>query len=281
MASTVDHYAVIGNPIAHSKSPIIHAMFVEQTGEQLVYERLLAPLEEFAQTVRAFFARGGRGLNVTVPFKEQAFALAARHTPRAQRAGAVNTLWRDAESIVADNTDGAGLVRDLRDNLGVPIDGQRVLLIGAGGAARGVLHPLLESGASQVVVVNRSRARADALAATVDDLRCVTRDFLTLDGAFDLIINATSASLAGDIPPVPASAFARDAVAYDLMYSDRPTLFLEYAQMLGVTRVSDGLGMLVEQGAEAFEIWRGQRPQTRGVIEQLRYVLRTEGHRAL
>lgn len=278
---SIDTYAVVGHPIAHSKSPVIHAMFAEQVGHRLTYERILAPLDGFASTVRTFFARGGKGLNVTVPFKEDACALAYRRTPRAERAGAANTLWREDDALVADNTDGAGLLRDLTVNHGVTLADARVLLIGAGGAARGVLWPLLDAGPQSLVVANRTRTRAEALAHEAQDRRCTACDFMSIAGSFDVVINATSASLSGDIPPIPAAAFARDAFVVDLMYGDRPTLFIEYAHTLGVQRCADGLGMLVEQAAEAFAIWRGVMPQTRPVIEQLRHLLRTEGHRAL
>lgn len=277
-----DQYAVVGNPIAHSKSPIIHAMFAEQTGAALIYERMLAPVDQFAPTVRAFFARGGKGLNVTVPFKLEAFLLSVRHTPRAESAGAVNTLWMRDGQLWGDNTDGVGLVRDLTRNLGVAIEGRRVLLVGAGGAARGVLRPLLEAEPDELVIVNRTRLRADELAeqgAAIGRTRAV--DFMHIDGQFDLVINATSASLAGDIPPLPAHVFAPQACAYDMMYADKPTLFMEYAQTIGAARASDGLGMLVEQAAESFFVWRGVYPATAHVIEELRHRVRAEGHRAL
>jgi len=277
-----DHYAVVGNPIAHSKSPIIHAMFAEQTGAALVYERILAPVDQFSPTVRAFFARGGKGLNVTVPFKLEAFTLSMRHTPRAESAGAVNTMWMRDGQLWGDNTDGVGLVRDLTRNLGVTIEGKRVLLVGAGGAARGVLRPLLEAEPAELVIVNRTRLRADELAeqgAAIGRTRAV--DFMHIDGRFDLVINATSASLAGDIPPLPAQVFAPGACAYDMMYADKPTLFMEYAQTIGAALASDGLGMLVEQAAESFFVWRGAHPATAHVIEELRHRVRAEGHRAL
>ncbi|HEU4620773.1 MAG TPA: shikimate dehydrogenase [Burkholderiaceae bacterium] len=275
----VDTYAVVGHPIAHSKSPLIHAMFAESLGERLVYERILAPLDGFARTVQTFFAEGGRGLNVTVPFKLEAHALCEVRTERAIQAGAVNTLWMDHGRLCGDNTDGVGLVRDLRDNLGVTLREARVLLIGAGGAARGVLQPVLDEAPAMLVVVNRTRARAEELVASASGplaQRCKASDFATLDGAFDLVINATSASLGGDIPPVPAAAFAPNAFVYDLMYADKPTPFLAHARSLGVTTCADGLGMLVEQAAEAYERWRGRRPHTRPVIERLRDALRRE-----
>ncbi len=277
-----DRYAVIGNPIAHSKSPIIHALFAEQTGEALVYERILAPVDQFAPTVRAFFARGGKGLNVTVPFKLEAFLLAERRTPRAESAGAVNTLWRQDGALWGDNTDGVGLVRDLTQNLDLAIDGKRVLLVGAGGAARGVLRPLLEAEPAELVIVNRTRTRADELAEQGAVFGCTRAvDFMHVDGQFDLVVNATSASLAGDIPPLPAHVFAPGACAYDMMYADKPTLFMEYALTIGAACAADGLGMLVEQAGESFFVWRGKRPQTAHVIEELRHRVRAEGHRAL
>lgn len=281
-AARIDEYAIVGNPVAHSKSPVLHALFAEQTGERLVYERILAPTDQFAPTVRTFFARGGKGLNVTVPFKLEAFRLAGRRTPRAESAGAVNTLWMSGGVLHGDNTDGIGLVRDLTHNLQVPIEDRRVLLVGAGGAARGVLRPLLEAEPTELVIVNRTRMRADELAeqgAAFGPTRAV--DFLHIAGAFDLVINATSSSLSGDIPPLPPHVFAPGALAYDLMYADKPTLFMEYAQTLGAAHAADGLGMLVEQAAEAFFVWRGKRPQTAHVIEELRHRIRAEGHRAL
>ena len=267
-----DAYAVFGNPIAHSKSPLIHATFARQTGQDMTYEALLAPLDGFPAAVAAFRAAGGRGANVTVPFKEQAFALASQLTPRAQVAGAVNTLSFSADGILGDNTDGAGLVRDLTANLGIDLAGKRVLLMGAGGAARGVVLPMLERQPASLFIANRTPGKAMALAAELARAcgagNLAGGGYGDLPGNFDLVINATAASLAGDLPPLPASVFAADALAYDMMYG-KDTPFLAFARAQGA-RQADGLGMLVEQAAEAFLLWRGVRPDTQAVIRMLR-----------
>jgi shikimate dehydrogenase len=271
----MDHYAVIGNPIAHSKSPQIHAAFARQTAQELVYEAVLAPVDGFAQTVADFRAHGGRGLNVTVPFKLEAFALADRHTPRAQAAGAVNTLVFDADGILGDNTDGAGLVRDLGVNLNFPLAGRRILLLGAGGATRGVLLPLLDSGPASLTIANRTVGKAEALAA----LFAARTGAAVLDACgfdalagrrFDLVINATAASLADELPPLPPGLYAEGALAYDMMYGRGPTRFMRAALTDGAARAADGLGMLVEQAAESFTLWRGVRPDSRPVLAALR-----------
>jgi len=264
-----DAYAVFGNPIAHSKSPRIHAEFARQTGQDLRYAALLAPLEGFAETVLAFRAGGGRGANVTVPFKEAAWALCAVRSARAELAGAVNTLKFDGEEIYGDNTDGAGLVRDLSANLGVPLAGRRILLMGAGGAARGVVGPLLEQGPRSLFIVNRTADKATTLAAAFAGQGVVAGGgYAALRGTYDVVINATAASLAGELPPLPEPVFAPDALAYDMMYG-RDTPFLAFALAQGA-RAADGLGMLVEQAAEAFFLWRGVRPLTAPVIALLR-----------
>jgi shikimate dehydrogenase len=261
-----DRYAVFGNPIAHSKSPLIHAEFARQTGQDLAYEAILAPLDDFAGALQAFRGRGGRGANVTVPFKEQAHALADRLSARAEAAGAVNTLTFGDGTVLGDNTDGVGLVNDLADNLGVALAGARVLLLGAGGAARGVVLPLLERGPARLLIANRTAAKARELA---DRFGCQGCGFDELaEQSFDLVINATSASLAGDAPPLPEGIYAPGALAYDMMYG-RETPFMAAARAAGA-RVADGLGMLVEQAAEAFCVWRGVRPDTAPVIAMLR-----------
>ncbi|HYP67770.1 MAG TPA: shikimate dehydrogenase [Thiobacillaceae bacterium] len=263
-----DHYAVVGHPIAHSKSPLIHAEFARQTSQDLAYDRLLAPLDGFAEVVAAFRAGGGAGLNVTVPFKEQAFELAPRRTPRAQAAGAVNTLKFEAGDILGDNTDGAGLARDLTRNLGVPINRKQILLIGAGGAARGVIGPLLQEEPAALVLVNRTSEKAEQLARQFD-LRLSACGYEDLnEQSFDIVINATSASLTGHVPDLPTTIFAPGALAYDMMYG-METAFMAWARNHGAHRVADGLGMLVEQAAESFHLWRGIRPDTRSVITQL------------
>ncbi|MES2368426.1 MAG: shikimate dehydrogenase [Pseudomonadota bacterium] len=262
-----DRYAVFGHPIAHSKSPQIHTAFARQTGQDMTYEAILAPLDGFANSVAAFIAAGGRGANVTVPFKEEAFRLASRLSPRAQRAGAVNTLMFDADGILGDNTDGAGLVADLTRNLLCTIVGKRVLLLGAGGAARGVIEPLLDQQPAALVIANRTVSRAEELAELFGrDVRACSFD--AADTPFDLVINATAASLAGDLPPLSPRVFTPDTLAYDMMYG-RDTPFLDFARTHGA-RTADGLGMLVEQAAEAFYLWRGVRPDTAPVIASLR-----------
>jgi shikimate dehydrogenase len=262
-----DHYAVFGHPIAHSKSPHIHAAFARQTGQDMTYEAILAPLDGFAASVAAFIAAGGRGANVTVPFKEEAFELASRLSPRAERAGAVNTLAFDANGILGDNTDGAGLVADLTRNLHCTLAGTRILLLGAGGAARGVIGPLLDQRPATLVIANRTVSRAQELADLFDRgvLAC---GFDAVNTPFDLVINATAASLAGELPPLSPGIFTVDTLAYDMMYG-RDTPFLGFARAEGAA-TADGLGMLVEQAAEAFHRWRGVRPDTAPVIAALR-----------
>ncbi|GAB2181085.1 shikimate dehydrogenase [Denitratisoma sp. agr-D3] len=263
-----DLYAVFGNPVAHSKSPLIHGLFAAQTGQDLRYEARLAPLDGFAAAVAAFRAEGGRGANVTVPFKEEAFRLSTRLTPRAEAAGAVNTLVFAADGILGDNTDGSGLVADIRGNAGNPIAGQRVLLLGAGGATRGALLPLLEQQPSGIFIANRTADKARALAAAAGG-GIEAGGFADLAGRrFDLVINATAASLADAELPLPAGIFAPDCLAYDMMYG-KDTPFLRQARTAGA-RTLDGLGMLVEQAAEAFFLWRGLRPATGPVLDRLR-----------
>jgi len=261
-----DRYAVFGHPIAHSKSPQIHTAFARQTGQDMTYEAILAPLDGFAESVAAFIAAGGRGANVTVPFKEEAFKLANRLSPRAQRAGAVNTLSFDADGILGDNTDGAGLVADLTRNLHSALSDKRVLLLGAGGAARGVIEPLLDQQPAALVIANRTVSRAEELAELFGrGVRACGFD--AADTPFDVVINATAASLAGDLPPLSPRVFTPDTLAYDMMYG-RDTPFLDFARTHGA-RTADGLGMLVEQAAEAFCLWRGVRPDTAPVIAAL------------
>ncbi|MBS1147672.1 MAG: shikimate 5-dehydrogenase [Proteobacteria bacterium] len=262
-----DRYAVFGHPIAHSKSPLIHAAFARQTGQDMTYEAILAPLGGFADSVAAFMAAGGRGANVTVPFKEAAFKLAQRLSPRAERAGAVNTLSFSADGILGDNTDGAGLVADLTCNLHCSLNAKRILLLGAGGAARGVIEPLLDQQPAALVIANRTVGRAQELAGLFG--RGVSAcGFEAADAPFDLVINATAASLAGELPPLSPHVFSKDTLAYDMMYG-RDTPFLSFARTHGAA-TADGLGMLVEQAAEAFYLWRGVRPDTAPVIASLR-----------
>lgn len=271
MGQDRDRYAVVGHPVAHSKSPRIHRTFAEQTGEAVEYRAIDIPAGEFETRVREFFDAGGKGLNVTLPYKEDACRFATRLTRRARQAGAVNTLLREADgSILGDNTDGAGLVRDLTGNLHWDIRGLRVLVLGAGGAVRGVIGPLLEQQPAALVVANRTLSKAQALADAFGPpvSGC---GFDALAGQrFDLVINGTSASLGGELPPLPDTLLADGACCYDMMYGLEPTVFLRWAKAHGAAAVADGLGMLVEQAAEAFFLWRGVRPKTAAVLLQLR-----------
>lgn len=265
-----ERYCVFGHPIGHSKSPRIHAAFAEQTGTAISYEAIEAPLEDFAGAWRAFVAAGGRGANVTVPFKEQAWQLADVLSPRARRAGAVNTLMlgKNGETY-GDTSDGVGLVRDLQAHA-APLEGARILVLGAGGAVRGILEPLLAVGPAALMVANRTAAKARQLAADFSALGEITGGgFDEVVGTFDLVINGTSASLGGELPPLPDDLFADDALAYDMMYAAEPTVFLRWADVRGA-RTVDGLGMLVEQAAESFFIWHNRRPDTASVRELLR-----------
>ena len=280
-SSPLPRYAVIGNPVAHSRSPRIHSLFAAATGHQLTYDRLPAPLEGFARTVQAFRDAGGLGLSVTVPFKLECLALAGQASERARAAGAANTLaWRD-DHWYADNTDGAGLMNDFARNLALEVRGRNVLVLGAGGAARGILLPLLAQAPRRVVIANRTPEKAEALAAMFAPGAGATTTVLALPHAalaqerFDVVINSTSASLAGPAAadagaPWPPSIFAPGALAYDLMYAAQPTAFLRWAAAHGVARCADGLGMLVEQAALQFELWRGVLPATGPVLAQLR-----------
>ena len=269
-----DRYAVVGNPVEQSRSPAIHAMFAEQTGHALSYERLLAPLDAFEPTLRAFAAAGAKGCNVTVPFKFEAFALAERRTKRALLGGAVNTLRFDADGWMGDNTDGAGLVNDIERNAGRPLAGLQVLLVGAGGAAAGVLGSLIAAGPARITVVNRSVDKAQALVASHAHLG-VPLAAATLDeapAAQDVVVNATSTSLAGAASPVAGHVLKPGALALDMMYGPKAQAFLDWATAHGA-EARDGLGVLVEQAAEAFFFWRGVRPQTRPVLQALRATL--------
>lgn len=266
-----DRYAVIGNPIGHTKSPLIHRSFAQATGQDIAYTAIEGPLDGFAAAVRGFRDGGGRGMNVTVPFKLQAFDLADERSERAQLAGAVNALKFEGGRILADNFDGIGLVNDIQRNLGQALAGKRVLLLGAGGAARGVLLPFLQAGPAELVIANRTEARAVALAGQQAGQGPVRGGGYADIGRepFDLVVNATSASLKGELPPVPATVFAAESLAYELVYGKGLTPFLRLAHNAGVQRLADGVGMLVEQAAEAFVWWRGVRPDTRAVIDQM------------
>lgn len=268
-----DRYAVMGDPISHSKSPAIHRAFARQTGEDIDYDAIHVPAGTFREAVEAFVAEGGNGLNVTLPFKEEACALADEVTDRGRRAGAVNTLWFDASRVVhGDNTDGVGLVRDLVSNLGCELEERRLLVVGAGGAARGIIGPLLERHPERLVIANRTEARALEVAERFKDAGPVAASSLdALAGQrFHLVLNATSASIEGKVPVLPAGLFDKDAWCYDLMYARQPTAFMRWGEQNGARHCVDGLGMLVEQASESFRIWRGVRPDTRAVIQMLR-----------
>jgi shikimate dehydrogenase len=270
-----DLYCVFGNPVAHSKSPAIHAAFAAATEQPVHYEARLAAVDGFPQAVADFVAAGGKGANVTVPFKEEAFRLSTRLSDRAARAGAVNTLSFADGAILGDNTDGAGLVSDLTHNLDCPLAGRHILLLGAGGAARGVIAPLLAGQPASLFIANRSTDKALALAAAFSDLATIAAGSFgdTAGRRFDLVINATSASLAGGPLALPAGLFAEGSLAYDMMYGKGETPFLAQAREQGAARCADGLGMLVEQAAEAFLVWRGVRPATGPVLADLRRAL--------
>jgi shikimate dehydrogenase len=268
--NALDRYLVIGNPVAHSKSPQIHTAFAEQTGQHLRYERLQAPLDGFVATVRHFIEQGGKGMSVTVPFKLEAHALADTLTERARAAGAVNSLKFEGGKILGDNTDGAGLVSDIALNVGLSLRGKKILMLGAGGAARGAILPLLQAGAASLTIANRTATKASELADAFSRQGSIfASEFDALQGGFDIVINATSASIEGDLPPVRPDIFAPGALAYDMMYGKEPTVFMRFATQHGAT-ARDGLGMLVEQAAEAFLLWRGVRPDTAPVFAALR-----------
>lgn len=276
----MDRYAVIGHPIGHSQSPLIHTLFAQATGQALAYTAIEAPLDGFAATVDAFRAAGGRGVNVTVPFKLEACAYATEVSERARIAGAANALAFDGPHCRAENFDGIGLVRDIAVNLGRPIAGRRVLVLGAGGAARGALQPLLQAGPAHLFVANRSADKAIELAQAfralglgVGVLAAGGWTDLADCGVFDLVINATSASLTAEPLPLPPGLFAADTLAYDMVYGKGLTPFLRQARDAGAGHLADGVGMLVEQAAEAFAWWRGVRPASLPVIERLRVPL--------
>lgn len=274
MSKQIDKYAVFGNPIGHSKSPLIHSQFAKQTQQQMTYEAIEAPIDDFENTVKAFLANSGKGCNITVPFKEQAWRLAEQLSPRAKLAGAVNTLkLTDDGILLGDNTDGAGLVGDIVSQWGDIAD-KRILLLGAGGAARGCILPLLEKKPKELVIANRTQSKAEALAQMFSSYGDVAAcGFKDLSGEFDLIINSTSASLSGQLPPIDAKLVS-GADCYDMMYGSELTAFLLWAKDNGAKRILDGLGMLVGQAAESFCIWRGIRPSARSVLRELRQQLK-------
>jgi len=273
-----DHYAVMGNPIAHSKSPNIHTAFAEQTAQDIDYIAMLVEHGDFVNAVKTFQQNGGKGLNITVPFKNEAFALADSSSTRAERAGAVNTLiLNDDGSIHGDNTDGIGIVRDLTQNHAIDLKGQRLLVLGAGGAVQGVLQPLLETLPAEIVIANRTASKAVALAKHFNDAGNISGcGFDELTGKhFDGIINGTAASLQGELPPLPDDVLSAGGWVYDMMYSAEPTPFMVWAKEHGAGKILDGLGMLVEQAAESFDLWRGVHPDSKPVITKLREGLAT------
>lgn len=267
-----DAYGVMGNPIAHSKSPQIHARFAEQTRQRLTYDAILVDLGGFEQAVGNFQGNGGKGLNVTVPFKQDAWRLVDKRSQRAELAGAVNTIKIEANGdLLGDNTDGLGIVRDLTVNHGALLKGKRILILGAGGAVRGVLEPILAEQPAAVTVANRTVSRAQELAQLFRERGTIDGcGFDELEGPFDVVINGTAASLQGEVPPLPDHLLADNALCYDMMYAAEPTAFVDWATQHGAAKAVDGLGMLVEQAAESFFIWRGVRPETAPVIEELR-----------
>lgn len=268
----VDRYAVMGHPISHSKSPLIHTRFAQQTGQSIEYTAIHVDPGGFEQAVGNFRASGGKGLNITVPFKEEAWALATERSDRADLAGAANTLKFIDNKIVGDNTDGVGLVADLTINHQCDLKDKRILLLGAGGAARGVLAPLLAQQPAVIVIGNRTPDRAVGLAEIFSAHGNISGcGFSAVQGQkFDIVINATAASLQGEVPPLPDDILNENAVCYDMMYGAEPTVFMKWASEHGAEKVLDGLGMLVEQAAESFYIWRGIRPETRPVIQAIR-----------
>jgi len=266
-----DRYAVVGNPIAHSKSPQIHRLFAEQLNDDISYDKELIELGNFDAWVDKFFQAGGKGLNVTLPFKADAYSYAHKNTERAERAGAVNTLGIENGSVIGDNTDGFGLLEDLTQRLGWQVAGSEVLLLGAGGAVRGVLGPLLDAMPQSITLANRTYSKAEQLAQTFASVGNIEAAELSALGGrkFDLIINGTSAGVSGEAPDLPATLFKSNACSYDMFYSAEPTPFLKWSAPLAA-EISDGLGMLVAQAAESFRIWRGKRPDFTPVVELIR-----------
>lgn len=275
---TTAHYAVIGNPIAHSRSPWIHTLFAQQTGIELVYDKLYSPLDAFEKTVFDFAAQGGRGLNITVPFKLEAYSLATQLTSRAQAAKAVNTLKLDGLSILGDNTDGIGLVTDIQNNLNYPLKNKKIVLLGAGGAARGALLPLLECAPNALFIANRTEAKAQQLinefAEYAPNTHFQAGAYQAIPQDYDILINASASSLADQLPPIPPHIW-QFTLVYDMMYGIHPSPLLALANDQGI-RTADGLGMLVEQAAHSFFLWHGILPSTAVARQQLRYLLDSE-----
>ena len=269
----IDKYAVFGHPIEHSKSPEIHCYFAKKTGQNISYDKQLVALDAFVPAVEQFISNGGKGMNITVPFKQEAYQLAQQLSKRARQAGAVNTLILEADrTITGDNTDGIGMVTDIQNNHGWSLTGKTVLLLGAGGAVRGVLGPLLEAQPKQIVIANRTLEKAVNLAQAFSkqgNISAVAFDKIPQQ-AFDFIINGTSASLSGSVPPIPDAAISEQTACYDMMYASQLTPFLHWAKEQGCQQLTDGLGMLIEQAAESFRLWRGIKPETKSLIAQMR-----------
>jgi len=272
-----DPYAVMGNPISHSKSPQIHQQFARQTQQDIVYQAIHVDVGGFPQAVGNFFANGGKGLNITVPFKQEAFNLADQLSDGAKLAGAVNTLSIDKDGkLIGHNTDGIGLVQDLNNNHAVNLNNKSILILGAGGATRGIILPLLQANVANIVIVNRTLHKAEAIANSFVEtdsaynISATNYDNLNHDTKFDVIVNATSASLSNNVPPLAEQHIHADCFCYDMMYGNSDTVFMQWALRLGALHVKDGLGMLVEQAAESFTIWRGVKPESKPVIDWVR-----------
>ncbi len=272
-SNSPDRYAVIGFPVHHSWSPFIHGMFAKQTGQAMTYTHLEAAPEFFDLEVENFFSNGGRGLNVTVPHKQSACLITRYRTPRAEIAGAVNTIAMQEDGLFGDNTDGAGLVTDLTRNLGMALENTRILILGAGGAARGALGPLLGAGPEYLEIANRNEARAVTLAeefAQLGEVHGCGFDAISTGAQFDLVLNATSASLQDTIPPIPPAVIGPTTLCYDMAYGKGDTAFTRWAKTAGAGRAETGWGMLVEQAAESFHLWRGVKPDTQPVLEAVK-----------
>ena len=267
------HYAVVGQPVKHSKSPLIHSLFAKQCGIDLVYEAMEVTEDNFDTFIESFFAETGAGLNITVPYKEKAFALASSCSPRANLAKAVNTLFLDDENLICgENTDGPGLITDIKSNHGFALENSRILILGAGGAVRGVLAALISEQLTSITIANRTLSRAETLRTEFEPFTEINVETYESIGSsqFDLIINGTSLGLTGDVPPIEADLMSDNCCCYDMMYGDSDTAFVRWAKQHGATLALDGLGMLVEQAAESFSLWHGIRPETASIISDLR-----------
>ncbi len=272
--SSKGRYAVFGNPIGHSKSPSLQMAFAHQTHQDMIYTAQCVDIDKFDQTADDFFEHGGLGLNITVPFKIQAFTYADRLTVRAQKAGAVNTLIKSGDNIIGDNTDGVGFVYDVEHNLQWPLENKSVLVLGAGGAVRGILQPLLKAGVGKVLIANRTQEKAQQLADDFSEdgniASCHYSDLVDYPQGFDIIVNGTSASLSGNLPELPDNIIHPSSCCYDMMYEKGDTVFMRWAKQQGTKYAADGVGMLVSQGAESFYQWRKIRPETKAVIQKIK-----------